>query len=139
MAGLVSDLITIQLVRTSCADCGIVFGVPQQWQVERSDDGKDFWCPNGHRLHFGGNTLRERLAAAERARDWANTSAQAARDQAEAERRSHAATKGHLTRTRKQIAAGTCPCCSKPFAHLARHMKSRHPEFVAENAPEVQP
>lgn len=131
MTGIV-DQITVQLKRTSCANCGITFGVPAEWDRARHDDGKTFWCPNGHSLVYSGNMLEQRLKQAERARDWANTSAQAARDQAEAERRSHAATKGKLTKLRKRAAAGTCPCCTRTFADLAGHMKGQHPEFVEE-------
>lgn len=52
------------------------------------------------------------------------------REQRDAERRSLAATKGHLTRQRKRAAAGTCPCCNRTFKQLADHMAKKHPDYV---------
>jgi hypothetical protein len=46
--------------------------------------------------------------------------------------RSHAATKGHVTRKKRQlerVASGVCPCCNRSFVNLRRHMKTQHPEF----------
>lgn len=132
---------SFKLVDTICASCGIVFAVPEQWDQKRRDDGKSFWCPNGHSLHYGDNTLAKRLAQAERDRDAAKARARAAWDQAdaawkqgEAERRAHAATKGQLTKTRKRVANGVCPCCNRSFANLSRHMAGQHPNY-AEEAP----
>jgi hypothetical protein len=48
------------------------------------------------------------------------------------ERKSHAATKGHLTRTKKRAASGVCPCCRRSFKQLRRHMQNKHPVYLAE-------
>jgi hypothetical protein len=121
---------TVVLIDTSCVNCGIAFAVPDWWIQARRDDGKDFWCPNGHRLHFGQNTLEQRLARAEQARDAARAHARAVQDQNDAERRAHAATKGQLTKTRKRVAAGVCPCCNRSFQNLRRHMAGQHPDYA---------
>lgn len=89
-----------------------------------------FFCPNGHGLAYGGNTLKERLTRAEQARDSARAYARSVQDQNDAERRSHAATKGQLTRVRKRIAAGVCPCCNRTFQNVARHMAGQHPDYA---------
>lgn len=47
----------------------------------------------------------------------------------ESERRAHAATKGQLTKTKKRIANGVCPCCNRSFANLERHMAGQHPDY----------
>ena len=34
----------------------------------------------------------------------------------------------------KRTKAGLCPCCNRSFRQMALHMKSKHPEFKAEEA-----
>jgi hypothetical protein len=121
---------TVVLVDTSCVECGITFAVPDWWQQARRNDGKGFYCPNGHSLVYGRNTLEKRLAAAEQARDSARAYARSVQDQNDAERRAHAATKGQLTKVRKRVQAGVCPCCTRSFQNLSRHMAGQHPDYA---------
>jgi hypothetical protein len=122
---------TGRLVVTTCW-CGIRHAVPQELyeMVERQHrDGRkqrDIYCPLGHAWQFSGESeavvLRRQLAQSQRA-------TQASRDLLRQEERSHSATRGHLTRQKKRIAAGVCPCCHRSFKQLARHMETKHPEY----------
>jgi hypothetical protein len=117
------------LITTHCY-CGIAVAIPEnlhRWMHESSDNS--CYCPNGHQFHFG-DTYKQKYER-ERRRAEAN------RDLLAAEERSHAATRGHLTRAKKRSAAGTCPCCNRTFKQLSRHMKVRHPEFVQEQLGEA--
>lgn len=125
---------TVVLADTSCANCGIAFAAPDWWIKARRDDGATFYCPNGHPLHFGQNTLDKQLAAAKRRGDSLSTALTAAQDQAAAERKAHSATKGKLTKTRNRVGNGVCPCCNRTFANLGRHMSGQHPDY-ADGAP----
>lgn len=110
----------------TCSECGIFYALPEQMLDWARMHPEITWCcPNGHRRHFPGRTLEQKLADA-RQRE------QATRDLLAAEERSHAATRGHLTRTKKRVAHGVCPCCNRTFQQLSRHMKSQHPDY-AEN------
>lgn len=113
---------------TSCCVCDIEWAVPDRWLDNRREDGQSFYCPNGHILSYNGDRerlkrkakqLEEQLAAARRI-------AQSERERTEREKRSHAATKGQLTKTRKRIAHGVCPKCNRTFENLARHMATKH-------------
>ena len=125
-----------QLVTTNCW-CGIHYAVPSEFynMIERQHrDGKTqtkIYCPLGHTWEFSGKgeaeKLREQLER-ERSRT------QATRDLLKHEERSHAATRGHLTRTKKRVAAGVCPCCNRTFQQLSRHMKNKHPEYAEESS-----
>lgn len=53
---------TTALVVYPCCSCGIVFGVPKEWDEKRRADHRDFYCPNGHRLSYPGETKEEGLA-----------------------------------------------------------------------------
>jgi hypothetical protein len=117
------------LVAVRCGECGVWFGMTEFMHAKRLEDKKFWFCPNGHNRHFIGKSeaekARERAEAAERR-------LAATRDLLTQEERSHAATRGHLTRVKKRASAGVCPCCNRTFQQLARHMKSKHPEFPEE-------
>lgn len=40
--------------------------------------------------------------------------------------------KGEVTKLKKRIANGVCPCCKRSFCNLAAHMKTQHPEYTKE-------
>jgi len=46
--------ITLQntLETITCAQCGVLFAVPSNFETKRREDGGDFYCPNGHSLCF---------------------------------------------------------------------------------------
>jgi len=125
--------VLINLVAQTCCSCGTVFGINEGQKVQLKRTGEWFYCPNGHSQRFTkteADKLREQLAAAERARDSARAYARSVQDQNDAERRAHAATKGQLTKTRKRVANGVCPCCNRSFADLGRHMAGKHPDYA---------
>lgn len=118
---------TQELVTTECW-CGVVHAIPASLDKQAREHKKGVYCPLGHSWVYS-QSVEEKLAA-ERARH-DQTKAEVARQRRlrEAEERSHAATRGHLTRQRKRAKAGVCPCCNRTFQQLARHMKSQHPDF----------
>ena len=93
----------------------------------RRDDGRSFYCPNGHSLSYKGTRHkleRDLKTAKDRA-----ARERALRDQAEASLR---ATKGVVTKQRKRlerVANGVCPCCNRSFRDLKRHMQTKHPDY----------
>jgi hypothetical protein len=44
------------------------------------------------------------------------------------------ATKGVVTRIKNRVGHGVCPCCTRTFSNLARHMETKHAGFAAETA-----
>ena len=44
------------------------------------------------------------------------------------------ATKGVVTRIKNRVGHGVCPCCTRSFANLARHMATKHSDYAAEAA-----
>lgn len=111
----------------TCSQCGIGFGVPEYWSKARHRDHKTWYCPNGHGQYFPGKSdveiAREKAARLER--QLANRD-----EDLRVERASHAATKGQLTKVRRRVTNGACPCCNRTFANVGRHMKTQHPDAV---------
>lgn len=115
-----------------CFNCGVLFAVPDQVNDEWVRTGKSFYCPNGHRQHYIESTVKK-LEKERQAREAAERQARARLELLRAEERSHAATRGVVTKQKKKLARvanGVCPCCNRSFQNLARHMESEHPNYA---------
>lgn len=51
----------VKLSVHQCHVCSIVFAIPEQYESNRRDDGKDFYCPNRHSLSYPGIKPRSEL------------------------------------------------------------------------------
>lgn len=112
-----------------CSHCGVVFGITDDYEERRRADKANFYCPNGHSQAYGeseADRLRKELEQAknriEAERGWAER----VTADLDAERKSHASTKGQLTKTRKRIGNGVCPDCNRHFVNVERHMAIKH-------------
>lgn len=117
-----------------CGECGAVFAVAEEFYQECRDHGKSWYCPNGHCRHFCEpevDRLRRRLAAQV-----------AQNDQCRAKIRdlelSRSGLRGHLTRIKRRVSNGVCPCCRRHFVNLERHMRGMHPDFSDKDAAQQQ-
>lgn len=128
--------ITVSLTALDCGACSVVFAMPDRFDKERREDGKAFYCPNGHQLTYNGEItqLREKLRSAERDRDWFKTAEKEQRQAKEMTEASLRATKGVVTKMRKRAIAGSCQFCHRTFANVARHVAGQHPN----EKPEVE-
>ena len=81
----------------------------------------------------------QRAEALGRRLDSAETHRRAIQDQLDAERRSAAAYRGHLTRMRNRVARGVCPVagCKRSFPELHAHVVTCHPELLGD-LPELE-
>lgn len=120
---------------SDCPSCGVIFGIPTEMEKRRRDDGKQFYCPNGHTMSWH-DTLEKRLEAdLKREREtaeWLREERDAARHLAETERRRAAAAKGNLTKLRRRVANGCCPepGCKRSFTNIRDHIATCHPEHA---------
>lgn len=126
---------TQELVPETCCNCGVPFAMPRSLRDEcLKDHSKRFYCPNGHEMVFTGKTEaqreRERAERAERRARMAEDTAHRQREEAALQRRRAAAFKGQLTRARKRVGHGVCPCCKRTFPQLAAHMAAKHPGYA---------
>jgi hypothetical protein len=111
-----------------CGTCHIDLAVPRGFLDARKRDGATFYCPVGHKMSYGeGETerLKRRLESA-------NARAIHAEDQRRAAERRTAAYKGQVTKIKKRVGNGVCPCCNRHFANVERHMENKHPGYSDE-------
>ena len=113
------EIITIQTVGMKCGECGVFFWVAQEYHRERKEYGLSWYCPNGHERVYresDANRLKRELKEAQ---------AKLANTQFEL-----MAAENRIGRLEKRAKNGTCPCCHRQFVQLARHMKSKLPDFA---------
>lgn len=114
------------LTATSCGVCGIPFAIPDNHLSKLKATGDTFYCPSGHGISYSEGTnarLKRELAAA-------NGNARYYEGRLSTEERRSAAFKGQVTKIKKRVAAGVCPCCNRTFQDLGRHMAGQHPDFA---------
>lgn len=116
------------LTVTSCGVCAIPFAIPEDVYASRHQDGKSFYCPNGHCIGWS-DSENARL---KRDLKWAKDRAAAATARADQTEASLRTTKGHVTRLRKRVVEGECPLCGQHLRDLARHVARVHPDEQAE-------
>ncbi len=122
-------LATSTLVVEICCNCGTAFAWEESLRRARVRYKDTFYCPNGHPQVFRGESMEQELAKVKQALKNESVSKIWWQDEAESKAKSLSATKGHLTKTKKRIANGVCPCCKRQFEDLQRHMKTKHPKY----------
>lgn len=108
-----------------CCTCGILFCVPEDLKsMWLKHPGRSFYCPNGHSMHYTGKSDAQKLKEKEAQLDFE-------RRKNEQLKNSERSLKGQITKLKNRSKAGVCPCCNRTFKQLARHMKSKHPDYEA--------
>lgn len=117
----------VGFVTIECGSCGVTFALTDKYDRARRDDHKTFYCPNGCGRAYLSKNKAEKLQdelSAERAR------LDQARADAEFQKKRAAGIQGELTKTKKRVAGGACPCCNRTFVNLGRHMAGQHPSYA---------
>jgi len=127
----VEEFTTILYV-TTCPNCHVVHGIPNDMATKMRERGGEAHCPNGHRWFFTETEkqqLEKQLARERAAHDQTRSARdEQARRRAMAERRC-AAARGQVTKIRNRVGNGICPCCNRSFENLHRHMQAKHPAW----------
>lgn len=107
--------------------CGTPHAISKELSEHAAKTGAAVYCPLGHTW-----VVRESDADKQRKRaEAAEARAASLLAQIDQEKAAHASTKGQLTKTKKRIGKGVCPCCNRHFTNVERHMKTQHPEAAA--------
>lgn len=128
---------TVSFKTATCVTCGAYIVMTDGMYNQRRTDREVFYCPSGHQQYFSGETPEEKLKREYEAkleqekkrREWAEQSSEHSKKRAARLERKASAYRGVITKTRKRIANGACPCCNRTFQNLAAHMTTKHPQF----------
>lgn len=108
---------SITMVTEVCISCGIPFGIPLNYRDRLKETHESFKCPNGHGQYYPGESEKEKLSRELRKKENELAQKIAANIQLD----------NQLTKIKKDLSNGKCPCCGKTYKHLANHMKNKHP------------
>lgn len=119
------------LVVETCCNCGVRFGIDQEHNAELLRTRKFFFCPNGHEQYYAGESDKSRAERLARDLQAARDREATLRAQNQKHWRLQRAAEGKARALKKRIGAGVCPCCTRSFENLARHMQTKHPAYGA--------
>lgn len=119
----------------TCPTCFIVYAFPTAMSERKQESGDSWYCPNGHSISFTTST-KAKLEEMRRERDRLKQNEAYLEERLKDRdldllraQRSTAALKGEVTKIRKRVGNGVCPCCNRTFQNLARHMSVKHAGF----------
>lgn len=115
------------------------FAAPPGFIQERREDGQLFYCPAGHSMSFHEkeiDKLRKQLEQEKRNIEWWKSSAASKDKTIKGQNIQIGRVKAKLHRTERRIANGVCPCCHRSFQNVARHMKTKHPDYIEGTLPQ---
>lgn len=133
------------LVVEICCTCFMTFAVPDDFRARRRSDKASFFCPSGHSQSYQGESDADAVRRLEREKleierdrnqrivryeQWLDQ----VREENKVVTKQLSSTRGQLTKARRRIANGVCPCCNRSFEQLARHMATQHPDFLADTS-----
>jgi len=104
-----------QLYLCPCPECGIEFGISHCFEKRRREDGRTFYCPNGHRMSWGDSEtskLRNQLAQTSRKLEYLEAD--------------HAKAQEKIV----SLERSECPACKQVIknCNMARHIRAQHKE-----------
>lgn len=123
---------TVELGYTSCW-CGTPFALPMEMLNAARNAGHTVYCPHGHTVCWKETEIdrvrreRDRLKQNLAEKDDEIRRQQSLREGTE---RQLAAQRGVVTRIKNRVGHGVCPCCSRTFQDLQRHMKTKHSDYA---------
>lgn len=128
------------LVSLECCECGGAMAFSAKWVTNARAEahGKHmFTCPycKTHQGWMGKSQaerkeeqLKAQIEQLEKSKQWLEDRRRETAEEAEHFRRSRDGMKGALSKIKKRVGRGTCPCCNRHFSNLQRHMENKHPE-----------
>lgn len=105
---------TVNMIAINCAECGILFAIPEKYSTERRADHATFYCPNKHSNYYPGKSEAEKL-----------------KEQLQAKEKELKLTLANLEAEKKKVKLPEkqpCPLCHKRYKHLAQHIANKHPK-----------
>lgn len=122
----------------TCYSCGIPFGITGELHRRVVVDAigsvscpacgqKTCWRESEDQKEI--RRLKSIVETANRRAETSSRRADAAEARATSEQNRRIAMKGVVTKLKKRVSNGVCPCCNRYFANLHRHMTNQHPDY----------
>jgi len=120
----------------TCGGCGWTYGIPSGWHDHAKSHGLRWRCPNKlcswESVGYQTSELqkvKDQLAQRDQTLAFRQERIDSLNRMLGDKQRQNAALRGVVTRTKKRIGHGVCPCCKRTFSQLSQHMKTKHPHY----------
>lgn len=131
-----SFTLQVSFIREDCCNCGMPFAMTEDFYDRKVKDHGTWYCPRGHAQSYRGKTeedkLKEQLRREKLEREAAEAQLKRQKQYTKEVEKSKYALKGVITKTKKRIAKGVCPCCNRQFKDMMKHMDSKHPDYAGD-------
>ncbi len=113
----------------TCINCGVIYTIPKAMVDTQRQSGGFHYCCNGHSQGWNkGETENDKIR---RERDQLRQQIAQRDDEIRDKERELKAEREKAAKAKKRAAHGVCPCCNRTVSQMARHMKTKHPNFLA--------
>lgn len=116
-------------VEMECASCGVNYAFPQVLYDTAYREGGYWSCPNGHRRGWDKAHGDREENKVRQERDRLKQEAARLEEAVASRDRELDAERRKAAKMAKRASAGTCPCCTRTFANMGRHMRQKHPDY----------
>ena len=120
---------TVELTEINCGECSGTYAINDRYRRQREEKG-GFWncpyCKTSWGYSESQNARLKRELEAERKRK------QDALERANIAEAAEQRLAKNVARLKNRVSSGVCPCCTRSFTNLQRHMASKHPDFAAD-------
>lgn len=132
-----TENVVVTLTQINCGRCAGTYAINERYRAEQEKIGGGWNCPYcqtswGYSQNNENARLKRQLAVAEQREKWERERAERNRQRAETNARRAAAARGQVTKIKRRVSKGVCPCCSRTFVDLARHMAGQHPDYAGD-------
>lgn len=133
--------VCIALTTINCGKCGGTYAINERYRQKCYEKGDCWNCPyckvgwgyannnENAKLKAQLKAVEEREASLKARATLLEQSREAAWKQAKTERTVRKRTQTILRKTKDRVKNGVCPCCTRHFTNLERHMASKHPGY----------
>lgn len=127
---------TAELCVINCGSCGGTYAINERHRAQCYQEGNSWTCPYcktgwGYANNNENAQLKKQLELERKRKEWAEQDARRQREDRIAAEHRERAQKAAKTRLKNRIGQGVCPCCTRTFGNLARHMATKHPDYAA--------
>lgn len=130
---MLTQIYTGELVVVTCGECGITFGMDQNFYDRKRKDHSVWYCPNGHNRVYNAKTqLEKEKEELEYRVSNLHSVLESKNSTIHSLKYSNRALKAAKTKIINRVKNGVCPCCNRTFANLQNHFKTVHPELLTQ-------
>lgn len=132
--------VQVTLTEINCGECGGTYALNERYRTQQYEKGGSWTCPYckcgwGYSGNSENEKLKKQLEQERKSAEFHKRNAASEREAREHTERRLSAQFGENTKLRNRVKNGVCPCCTRSFTNLKRHIATKHPEFQNEAKP----